>query len=122
MGYTLPNELWLRLDQSDGGKDEPLCEVNCVKVWGYSAPDSGLIVSMHAGKLGGDRHDAGHKTQLIKTLASRHNKCKLKINKCYVQVKSTVTLWTITIIYILVFFFFFFSRSAQNETRAGHLR
>lgn len=31
-------------------QDEPLCEVNCVRVRGCSAPNSALIVSMHVGK------------------------------------------------------------------------
>lgn len=32
------------------GPDEPLCEVNCVKVQVYSAQNTGLIVAMHVGE------------------------------------------------------------------------
>ena len=41
--------------------DLPLCEVNCVRVRGSLAPNSGLIVSMHVGEHRGKehRHDCG---------------------------------------------------------------
>lgn len=56
----VPQWLWLKVRPIKWWHDETLCEVNCVRVRGCSAPNSGLIVSMHVGKHREEEHWHDH--------------------------------------------------------------
>lgn len=69
----VPLWLWPKVAPIKWWHDEPLWKGNCVKVRGCSAPNSGLIVSMHVRKNRGEGHwhDHNWNTELITSTSSQ---------------------------------------------------